>query len=210
MVDIQSLTSVHKRLKLLLSRMRPTVLGTIMLVPMMLVMLMVRVTIVGPIIIVVIIIIGMLALLIVLVILVGYTMSTMTTVLPVWLAHKILEELVTFSWPMPSLTLVALSLVVTGLCDEARWVSIIGLANHLSLEDGALANGNTDALFLDGAAVTCTLVPAVAFLLGSMAALAPRRAGAVLFVGLPRALVSAVHLAIVLVCRASACESAAA
>jgi hypothetical protein len=190
--------------------MRPTVLGTIMLVPMMLVMLMVRVTIVGPIIIVVIIIIGMLALLIVLVILVGYTMSTMTTVLPVWLAHKILKELVTFAWPMPSLTLVALSLVVTGLCDEARWMSIIGLANHLSLEDGALATRNTDALFLDGAAVTCTLVPAVAFLLGSMAALAPRRAGAVLFVGLPRALVSAVHLAIVLVCLASACERAAA
>jgi hypothetical protein len=145
-----------------------------------------------------------------LVIFVGSMMSTMTTVLPVWLAHEILEELVTFAWPMPSLTLVALSLVVTGLCDEARWMSIIGLANHLSLEDGALATGNTDALFLDGAAVTCTLVPAVAFLLGSMAALAPRRAGAVLFVGLPRALVSAVHLAIVLVCRASACESAAA
>jgi hypothetical protein len=145
-----------------------------------------------------------------LVIFVGSMMSTTTTVLPVWLAHEILEGLVTFAWPMPSLTFVALSFVVTGLCDKARWMSTIGLTNHASLENGALAAGNTDALFPDEAAVTRTLVAAIAFLLGSMVASAPRRAGAVLFVGLPGALVSAVHLAIVLVCLAHACERAAA
>jgi len=134
-------------------------------------------------------------------------------------AHEILEELVTFAWPMPSLTLVILSLSFTRLRDEAWWMSILGLADHLSMKDGALAAGHADALFLEGATVTRTLASAITLFLGPgrrlvpwwpMRRLVPWLVGVALTVGLSLALLSAVHLPIVCVLLASACESGAA
>jgi hypothetical protein len=83
-------------------------------------------------------------------------------------------------------------------------MGIVGLADHLPLKDGAFTAGNADALLLDGAAVTCTLVTTVALLLG------PTPWLAVPSVGFPWELVTAVHLPILLIRLTGARECGAA
>lgn len=85
-------------------------------------------------------------------------------------------------------------------------MSILSLADQLPLKDGALAARNTDPHFQDVATVTCTLVATIALLLGHT----PWLVGEVSTVGFSWELVSAVHVPIVLVYFASACECEAA